>query len=74
MTDKHGTSVLVDEGTSALVELAEEISLLAAEGEPEFIEGAALTADDLKVYYEEIERVVEAQQVAEDDATQLFLR
>jgi hypothetical protein len=66
--------VLADEGASALVELADEIDAVVAEGEGEVLEGAVLTAEDLEAYYDEVERVVEAQQVAEDDATQLLLR
>ncbi len=74
MTNEHGRSALADAGTSALVELADEIDQVAAEGEGEVIEDAVLTPDDLQAYYDEVERVVEAQQVAEDDATQLLLR
>lgn len=74
MTHEQGTPVLADEGTSALVELADEIDFLVAEGKGEVLDNAVLTAEDLDAYYDEVERVVEAQQVAEDDATQLLLR
>jgi hypothetical protein len=74
MSNKHGTSTLLDAGTSALVELVEEIDLVAAEGDGEVIEDAVLTQDDLQSYYDDVERVVEAQQIADDDATQLLLR
>jgi hypothetical protein len=74
MTDEHGGAAVANASHSALVELAAEIDQVAAEGEGEVIEDAVLTPDDLKAYYDEVERVVEAQQVAEDDATQLLLR
>lgn len=72
MTDESST--LADSGTSALIELADAIDQVVAEGEGEVIEDAVLTPDDLRVYYDEVERVVEAQQVADDDATQLLIR
>jgi hypothetical protein len=74
MTDDQGRTTVADAGTSALVELAQEIDRVAAEGEGEVIEDAVLTPEDLQAYYDEVERVVEAQQVAEDDASQLLLR
>lgn len=68
------SSTLADSGTSALIELADAIDQVVAEGDGEVIEDAVLTPDDLRAYYDEVERVDEAQQVADDDATQLLIR
>jgi hypothetical protein len=70
----HERSAAPKRGSSALIELADDIDRVAAQGKGEVLANTVLTPAELDLYYEEVERVAEAQKISDDDATQLHLR